>query len=299
MSDPGTAPTPEAPPAPSRRRARKQAKKSLWQMDLSSIGKKDADADLQDRIERPPFQPTLPQVNLLPQKIVDATAVRRIRRWAIAAVALLVLAVGGIWWLQGSTITRAEADLAAATAENTRLRAELESLTPVKQMYEQITRLQGVVTTTLASQPEAAVVLARLGDAAQAAGGPDIVLSNAEVNYSGIPEAGGLLNPCPNPDPFGTDITVGCLSFTATAGSRQQVSALLREMAADPLFVGPYVTSSSVTALEGGQDSVAFSGSAGVSLEALRTQLTPEQVEALLAPPPPPAPASPAAEEAQ
>ena len=265
-------------------------------MDLSSIGRKDADQNLQDRIERPPFQPTLPQVNLLPQQVRDAMAVRRIRGWTLAVLVILVLGVGGLWWLQGSTITRAEADLAAASAENTRLRQDLEALAPVKQMYEQITRLQGVVTSTLASQPEAAVVFDRLGAAAAAAGGNDIVLSNAEVNYTGLPQPGGTLNPCPNPDPFGSDVTIGCLTFSATATSRDQVSTLLRELDADPLFVGPYVTSTSITALEEGPDSVAFTGSAGISLEALRTQLTAEQIAALTAPPQPTASATPSPE---
>jgi len=292
MSTESTSP----PAAP--RRSRKKEKKSLWQMDVSSLGKK-AEAEDGEVIEHAPFVPSLPQVNLLPKDVTDSIAVGRVRRVFVVGVILLGVAVAGVWWLQGSTITRAETDLGAATAENTRLRAELASLTPVKQMYEQITRLQGVVTTTLASQPQAAVVLARLGAAAQTAGGADIVLSNAEVNYTGLPEAGGLLNACPNPDPFGTDITVGCLSFTATASTREQVSALLRQLDADPLFVGPYVTSSSVTALEGGRDSVAFSGSAGVSLDALVTRLTPEQVEALLVPPAPEPTESPAAEAAQ
>ena len=284
--------SPAAPP-PSRRRARKQAKKSLWQMDLSSLGKKDDGEDLQERIERPPFEPSLPQVNLLPRQVQDSITIARIRNWTITAVAAVLVLGGALWWLQGSTIERAEADVAAATVENTRLRADLEALAPVKQMYEQITRLQEVVTTTMASQPQAAIVIQRLAEAGDVAGGDEITFSSVDVSYQGIPAPGGVLNTCPNPDPFGTEITIGCLTFSANASSRDQVSALLRAMDDDPLFIGPYVTSTTTTEVAAGpqgnrtQDVVAFSGSAGVSLEALQTLLTPEQIDALLTPPTP------------
>jgi len=296
--------TPAAAPTPARRRSRKQEKKSLWQMDLSSIGKKDDAEAFEDRIERPPFEPTLPQVNLLPQQVRDSMAIGQVRNWSIAAIAALLVIAGGLWWLQGSTIERAEADLAAATAENAQLRDDVAALTPVKQMYEQITRLQDIVTTTLASQPQAAVVIDRLAQAVTAAGAGDITFTSVDVLYSGIPQPGDPINACPNPDPFGTDITIGCLTFAAEAGNRDQVSALLRALDEDPLFVGPYVTSTTATEVSAGAEGsrtetvVAFSGSAGVSLEGLQTLLTPEQVEAILNPPKPEASAeaSPAAE---
>lgn len=304
MSDTEATTSATPAPTPGRRRARKQEKKSLWQMDLSSIGKKDDAEAFEDRIERPPFEPALPQVNLLPQQVRDSMAIGRIRNWSLAAIAALLVLAGGLWWLQGSTIERAEADLAAATAENTRLREDVAALTPVKQMYEQITRLQEIVTTTLASQPQAAVVIDRLAQAGTAAGVGDIAFTSVDVSYTGIPQAGEEINSCPNPDPFGTDITIGCLTFAADAENRDQVSALLRALAEDPLFIGPYVTSTTATEVAAGPEGtrtetvVAFSGSAGVSLEALKTLLTPEQVEAILNPPKPEASAeaSPAAE---
>lgn len=276
---------PETPPTPSRRRAKKEAKKSLWQMDLSSLGKKGDETE--ERLERPPFEPCLPQVNLLPTSVRDSFAVRRIVRRGVAALLVVLLAVGAIWWLQGSTIEQAERDLTAAQSENTRLQGELQALAPVRQMYEQITRLQGLVTTTLAAQPEAAAVLTALDDAAQAAGGGDIRFASVEVDYVGIPAPGGSLNPCPNPDPFGVEPVIGCVTFIATARNRSQVSELLRVLEADPLFVGPYSTSSTVNELEGAADTVSFTGTAGVSLDGLATALTPEQLDAILNPPAP------------
>ncbi len=290
-----TSPTPQPTSA---RRAKKEAKKSLWQTDLGSMGKKKGDP--QDAVvERPPFQPTLPQVNLLPRQVTDSIAIARIRRWLILAILVLAVVIAGAWWLQGSTIARAEEDLATAEAQNAQVRQDLQALTPVKQMYEQITRLQDLVTTTLASQPQAALVIDRLAQAGTAAGGdPAVAFTSVDVTYSGIPQPGDDLNACPSPDPFGTDMTIGCLTFNATAGDRAQVSELLRTLDADPLFIGPFVTSTTATEVATGANGnqtralVAFSGSAGISLEALQTLLTPEQIDAIANPPEPAASAS-------
>ena len=281
-----------APPPPGRRRKRKEEKKSLWQMDLSSIGKKGL-VDDDTPIERPPFVPTLPQVNLLPTSVVDSMAVARIRTWAIAGLGVVLVAAGALWWLQGSTIDEARADLAAAKQQNTTLQGQVAALAPVNQMYDQITRLQDVVTATLAAQPQAAVVIDRLAQAGTEVGGEPITVTTTNVTYTGIPQPGDPLSECPNPDPFGEEITIGCLTFSATAATREQVSQLLRLLDEDPLFVGPYVTSTTATQVQTGANGnrskpvVAFSGSSGISLEALQTLLTQEQIDAILAPPTP------------
>jgi Tfp pilus assembly protein PilN len=279
------------PAAASNDRRRSQgtpAKRPFWKME---IGRKSAAVD--DHVVHETFVPSLPAVNLLPQAVKDSMAIGKIIRGLVVVGVLMVAVFGGIWYLQGTQIADAEARVDLATAENARLQKDVQALAPVKQMYEQITRLQDVVTSTLASQPQAAVVIDRLAAAGEAAsaGGPPIELTSATVSYSGIPEEGDELNACPNPDPFGTDATIGCLTFNATAASREQVSALLRALEADPLFVGPYVTSTTATPTDGGKNAppqvVAFSGSAGVSLTALETALTPEQIEAILTPPTP------------
>ncbi len=279
-----------APAGSGRRRSRKQEKKSLWQMDISSIGRKDT-SDTDGPVDRPPFTATLPSVDLLPQHVRESMSLARIRKWTAIVIVVMLVAVGALWWLQGSTIDRARDDLAAAKAQNRTLQAQVAALAPVKQMYEQITRLQNVVTTTLAAQPQASVVIDRLAQAGTQVTGEPITLSNTDVTYTGIPQPGDALSTCPNPDPFGTAITVGCLTFSATATDRDQVSQLLRLLEDDPLFVGPYVTSSTATEVQAGAKGnktssvVAFSGSAGISLEALSTALTQEEIDAILAPP--------------
>ena len=103
-------------------------------------------------------------------------------------------------------------------------------------------------------------------------------------------------NPCPNPDPFGAQLTVGCVAFTAIANNRDQVSAFLLALDGDSLFVGPFVNTTTViedTTTK--QQRVTFTGTAGVSPEGLQVPLTEEQIQAIIAPPAP-APTEAAAE---
>jgi hypothetical protein len=272
--------------APAKGRSPK-SKKSFWQMEL---GRKKA-ADLgDDEVEHPPFVPVLPRVNLLPQAVRQSVAMRKVRRGLVAAVLLLVVAVGGVWYLQGSRIDEAEARLATARAEGGTLQAQLEALAPITILTAALADQKSLVEATLASQPQAALVIGQLAeDGREAAGGKGITFSSANISYQGVPAAGGPLNACPNPDPFGTEATIGCVTFNANATDRQEVSRLLEVLEADPLFVGPYVTSTSLSqGVSGASTSdVTFAGTVGVSLEGLQTLLTPEQVEALVNPPAP------------
>jgi hypothetical protein len=298
--------TDTTPPLPGNRLRRRKEKKSLWQMDVASLGRKE-DSGGSAPEQRPPFHRTLPQVDLLPGEVRDAMAVARIRNWTLIALVVVGVVAAGVWWVQGSTIQRAEDSLAAAREQNSLLQAKLKALGPVKAMYNQITTLQQLVTGTLAAQPQASTVIDRLSQAGQGVTGDPIAITSVNVAYTGIPAPGNPVSSCPNPDPFGTSITIGCMTFSATATDRDQVAQLLRLLDDDPLFVGPYVTSTTASESPAGpsgsqtRSSIAFTGSAGVSVEALRTLLTREQIDAILTPPEPeptPTPSAPVEGEA-
>ena len=231
----------------------------------------------------------LPQVNLLPAEIGDAIKARKIVKAAIAVLVLLLIGFAALWWMQGSDVSRAQESLAAAQATQQDLNGKIESLQPVTELYNELTVLQDAVAAALADQPEASLAFLRLESAAASVPGAPVEITQVNTAYQGIPEPGGTLNPCPNPDPFGAEITVGCVNFSATATDRGQVSELLRVLESDPLFVGPFITSTSVgSATEPGEAaSVSFSGTVGLSPEILDTPLTEEQIDAIVNPPAP------------
>ena len=282
----------ETPPVASRRsHASKKPKSSFWKRDLGSLGKDD-----EEPIEHPAFVPTLPFVDVLPDRVREAILLRKVRRWLVTIAILVALLLGGIWYLQKAPIDTAEAGLAEAQVMNEQLQASAKALVPVQEMYTQISSQQDVVRSTMASQPQAAAILSHMVTAAERASGKKIEFSSVNVNYQGVPAAGGTLNACPKPDPFVVDIAVGCVSFTATARDRNQVTAFLQAMEADGFFVGPYISVSSINdASEGERATVTFTGTSGVSTEALETPLTPEEITAILAPPTPTPVASPGA----
>jgi Tfp pilus assembly protein PilN len=274
-------------PASHRAAARKDKapKKSFWSME---IGKK---SPAEEKVEHPSFTPTLPWVDLLPASIRSRQALRRVIR-LFAMLLVLLLAIGAvIWYLQGSRIDEAQAALTSAQTDQQAVQQKIAGLAPVKEMYTQINAQKELVNGTLASQPEATAVIDRLYTVAGRSGGPKgIEITGSSYNYQGIPRPGATLNQCANPDPFGKSITIGCLTFEASATSREAVSEFLTNLAADPMFVGPYVATSTIAAVAPGEPTrVIFSGTSGISLAALQQKLSAQQIDALINPPADPA----------
>jgi hypothetical protein len=281
----GRARTPEA-----------KTKTSFWQLKRPG----GTTADNHD-VEHPAFQPTLPRVNLLPAAVREGITVRKIhRRFVFGALAVLIAGVG-VWLLQNGTILDSEVRLTAAQRDNVFIGNKVKALAPVGQLYQQITNQETFIDEALSSEIVASDVLAELETVA----GPSIAYTNIAMTFTGIPKANqgtsaaASLNLCPDADPFGTDITIGCIAFTAQGQTRSDVSAYLNRIAANPMFIGSYVTTTTVTKTPGGASQLSFTGSTGISTEGLKTLLTDEQIAALLlAAQPAPAPTDPAASPA-
>ena len=243
---------------------------------------------------REAFTPTLPQVNLLPTKVVNAIALGKLRRRSIGAMIVILIGLATVWVLQIPAITQAQLGVDSATEKNAQLAMRVKALAPIEQMVTQLKRQQTLVTTTMASQPKASDVVSHLAAAAATAGKPAISFVTTNIAYQGLPAPGGTLNPCPNPDPFGSRITIGCITFSANATNHQQISQFLTALEADRWFVGPFVSSTTSSTDNVTQKTgILFTGSVGVSTDALATPLTPAQLAAIVSPPKPVAGASP------
>jgi len=256
------------------------AKKSFWSIEIGKKGAND------EHVEHPTFIPSLPRVDLLPGAVRQSIALHNVIRWFAVVLAVVVLAGAALWWLQGSRIDDASQALAQAQSEQQAIDKQMAALAPVKEMYTQIRGQQELVNSTLAAQPKATEVLVHLYDVARQSTGPKgIQFSSASVTYSGLPKPGAQPNLCPNPHPFSNVVTVGCMTFDGTAIDRAHIADFLAAMGADPMFVGPFVDSSTTTVGDKGQDGrVAFAGTSGISVDALQQPLTPEQLKALTDP---------------
>jgi len=260
---------------------------------LNSLGK----SDMRSRPDQAPVlgalgeneTVSLPRVNLLPGAIRQSIRINNtIKRFAIASGVIVGLAVV-VYLMQIPAINQAEEKLNISMESNQELNAQVVALSPIGELYAALTRQQDFVKETLASSPRASEVFMRMQRAADQVGPSAVTINSTSISYQGIPLPDATFNPCPNPDPFNESITIGCMSFNATADSRDQISSFLNYLAADPLFVGPFVDSSIIntTTTDGNQGSgsqVSFSGTAGISIDGLQTKLTPEEISALTTP---------------
>jgi len=238
-------------------------------------------------------QLVMPQVNLLPASITASIALRKIRRAALMGSTVILLVAALVWALQIPAIRASQDSLAQAQATNIDEQAQVQALAPIAQMVTQIKRQEGLVNTTMAAQPRAAVIYRRLLSAAASAGSPAIRFTTMAIEYSAASASGRTESACPDPNPFVKRLSIGCVTFSATARSRAHVSRLLVMLGRDPLFVGPYVNSSMLASASGaGQQSVSFTGTVGISPAGLATPLTKEQATLLLHPPADPATAT-------
>lgn len=249
----------------------------FWKL---QIGKKKAEVV---EVEHPPFTATLPHVDLTPESIRDAVAVRKIRRGFIfAGVALVALGMLA-WLMQNGSILEAQTRLTSEQNTNAAVAAQVKALAPIEQLYQQITTQEAFISDAVASEAISSQVLAQMS----ALAGKDIDYTGMTVTYTGIPKPklsatpATALNTCPNADPFGKDITVGCMTFSATTTSRARISEFLNAAQANPYLVGPYVTATTVSQSATGASLLSFSGSAGISLKALRKALTNDRITAI------------------
>jgi hypothetical protein len=75
------------------------------------------------------------------------------------------------------------------------------------------------------------------------------------------PPATSSTSPCPGPDPFSTRVVVGCVTVSGSASSRDDVGDLVVRLGEDPLFVEPFIS----TTTTADEEQVTFSGSVGIS----------------------------------
>lgn len=221
------------------------------------------------------------QVNLIPHLVRNSIAVHRIRKIFVWVVVVLIAGLVAIWLLQSAAIMSAQARIDDARAQSESLGAQVKALAPIGQMYALLNDQEGFLTGALSSQVRTADVV----DALKTDAGRRVTFSNLSVTLTGLPRpeaVGAEVTTCPDADPFTTEVIVGCISFTAQGRDREDVANFLERASANPLFVDPYVTTTSVGETGDGAPQVTFSGSAGLSLDALSNPPSTEDREALL-----------------
>ena len=228
-------------------------------------------------------RPTLPSVNLLSPSAFERLATRRLRRRFAGAGAVLVVVIAAAWGAQHLRVAQAEQLLTVEQAETTRLTQETQELLPVRAFVAGVQQQLATVSETMEREIYFSVVLDGLQDASPSGVRLDSVaatLAPAPVETPATPtpaEEGTVEDEstpapepaptppvesaCPGPDPFQTRTVVGCVTLSGSATSRTEVGELVIRLGKDPLFVEPFIS----TTTTGGEERVTFSGSVGLS----------------------------------
>ncbi|MBF0687598.1 MAG: fimbrial assembly protein [Cellulomonas sp.] len=94
----------------------------------------------------------VPQVNLLPPDVAAAHGLRAVKRWALLALALVVLAVGLVYAMSSFELAQARSDLVTAQDQTARLTAEQAQYSEVPVVLGELTDVRS--TRQLATSTE-------------------------------------------------------------------------------------------------------------------------------------------------
>ncbi|MEP7740265.1 hypothetical protein ABKW28_21685 [Nocardioides sp. 31GB23] len=228
-------------------------------------------------------------VNLLSPWVREGLRVRALRKRFAYALLALVVAAGGAWAFHQLLLREASAELRGEQAVGAALEARIDGLAPVSGYIADVRTRSQEVHDTMWTEISHATVLDTLVDLAPggtsfesttlvlplaappgapaapadgtaAAPGTDAGTDPAEPVAPEDDPARGLLATCPGPDPFATTTVVACLELSGTAPSRRVVAQLVQALAAEKLFIEPFITTT--TTDEAAE--VSFTGSVGV-----------------------------------
>lgn len=223
-----------------------------------------------------PAPPPARGVNLLSPWVLQEIRVRRLRRRFVHGLLALLVLVAGAWTFQQLRLSAARSDLRGEVAVGDGLRTQIAALDDVTSYVADVRLRADAVRGTMATQIGQADALRALARATPAdttldsvaftlpvPGVPTEEEAAAEPSAEDLLATRGIVAACPGPDPFGTRLVVACLLVSGTAPDRQSVSALVKRLGEDALFVEPFVDT---TTTEEGL--VTFTGSVGISPDA-------------------------------
>lgn len=218
------------------------------------------------RYVRGGFRPRSPQVDLFPPNVRLVFEVRVIKRLIAAAAVLLAIGAGFVWWTETANIRAAQAVVDTSNQARDAAQAQVRMLLPVESLYTEITKMNDAVNSVLAGDVNSTLVLREF---TQLANAHHIQMRSAAFKYTGRVEqslAGqSSLSGCPLVDPFTPIEAVGCVSFTAFAGSRADVSTFIAAANASGVFTNVYLSGTTADA----EGKVSFSGSMSILPAAL------------------------------
>jgi Tfp pilus assembly protein PilN len=184
----------------------------------------------------------LPRVNMLPMSFLLDIQRTKIIRGFMAVGFLLILAIGGVWFMQGNAIQNASQNLEEAQSQVASDLSESSRLQPVGEYYRGLEDRINTGVRAASKQANYSEILNGIYGAAP----NGLVLNEVSIEY--IDPTGEVTASCGTEnDPFAaateTVVPIGCLTFSGIAANTQALSQFIRALNNVPtimyVFVAP------------------------------------------------------------
>jgi Tfp pilus assembly protein PilN len=200
---------------------------------------------------------SLPRVNLLPPEIAESRRLRRIQIGLGAAVLGAVGIVALLYVGAANSVSTAQDNLQAATAEHSSLQTETVKYQGVTAVYARAAAAQAMLTEAMGQEVRYSQFLNDLSLSVP----QSVWLKNVTFTQAG-PAAG-----------VGTSPGIGSVSFTGIGFSHDDVAVWLESLATQKGYTNPYF-SSSTEALIGTRKTVNFTSTVTLTPAALSGRYT-------------------------
>jgi Tfp pilus assembly protein PilN len=201
---------------------------------------------------------SLPRVNLLPPEIAEGRRVRRIQVGLGGAVLGAVGIVALLYVAASSSVSSAQSDVDAATANNTRLQAETAKYRDVTAVYDRAAAAQAMLTQAMGEEVRYSRLLTDLSLSVP----ENVWIKNLTFAQAAVPAA------------VGSSVSgIGTMTVTGIGFKHDDVAVWLESLAGQKAYTNPYFTSST-EALLGKRKTVNFNSTATLTTAAYSGRYT-------------------------
>lgn len=181
-----------------------------------------------------------PQVDLLPNEVRAGRRLHRTKRLLALLLIGVVLVAAAFWAYALFTLRDANAELAKAEADTTRLQQEQAQYADVPRIQKQLRAAQEAIGSATSTE----VLWKPYFEALRAVTPPGVSYDTMHASVSDDPAANVTTNPLAGP-------SVGQLTFTARAATLQDVAGWMDAVAAIPGFADPWFTQAAISDEDG------------------------------------------------
>ncbi len=203
-------------------------------------------------------------VNLLSPWVLDELRVVGLRKRFIAGGIALVLALALIWTGLTLRLHQSEDEVSGEEQVANALSRQISDLSDVRGYIDTVNNRAITAAAMVDAQAQMARAMETLAAALPRRARFDTLTLVLATEEPAAAENATTEAPCPGPDPFGATTVIGCVQLSGTADSRADVSKFVQDLAASPLFVEPFVE----TTTKGAERGVTFTGSVGLTPQA-------------------------------